>query len=242
MLAKVITVLSGKGGVGKSTFCANIGKALSKNKKVLLIDGDIGLRSLDMLLGVDSMVVFDWSDVICNRCDREKARLFASDNLHLLASPVSLSKDFTKENFENLILLYKDSYDYILIDSPAGLGEYTEIYFSVSDENIIIATPDDISLRAAYITGEKLSKAGMPDSKMRLVLNKVDTRLMKKGRQRNLDDAIDKTYLRLLGVIPEDKALATCISSKDSAVSEDTNTAFFNITGRILGKDVKLYL
>lgn len=240
-MAKVITVLSGKGGVGKSTFCANIGKELSKTKRVLLIDGDIGLRSLDMLLGVDSMVVFDWSDVICNRCDKEKARLFPTENLHLLSAPISLPKSFTKENFENFLCFYKDSYDFILIDCPAGLSEITEIYCSVSDENIIVATPDDVSLRAAYIAGERLSKIGVEDKRMRLVLNRLQPKLLKKGRQRNLDDAIDKTYLRLLGVIPEDKALTTYTVKKDLALSESTEEAFSNIAGRILGKDIKLY-
>lgn len=240
-MSKVITVLSGKGGVGKSTFCANIGKELSKTKKVLLIDGDVGLRSLDLLLGVDSLVVFDWSDVICNRCDKEKARLFPNDNLHLLASPISLPKVFTKENFENFLCYYKDSYDYIFIDSPAGLGELTEIYTSVSDEIIVVATPDDISLRAAFLTGDKLSKMGIPDNKMRLVLNRLDTRLLKKGLQRNLDDAIDKTYLRLLGVIPEDKALFTASNSVAFRLSEGTQEALTNIADRICGKDIKLY-
>lgn len=240
-MAMVITVLSGKGGVGKSTFCANIGKIISKNKKVLLIDGDVGLRSLDMLLDVDSMVVFDWSDVIYNRCDREKARLFPTESLHLLASPLSLPNSFSKEDFENLICPYLDSYDYILIDSPAGIGEYTEIYASCSDEIIVVATPDDISLRAAFITGEKLSKMGIEDSKIRLILNRVDTRLMKKGMQRNLDDAVDKTFIRLLGVIPEDKSLKTYTVSKKKGMLESTEEAFSNIAGRICGKDIKLY-
>lgn len=240
-MAKVITILSGKGGVGKSTLCAGIGKELSKSKKVLLIDGDISLRSLDMLLGLDSGVVFDWSDVIYNRCDAEKARLFYSDNLHLLASPISISDSFSKENFDALICLYKDSYDFILIDSPAGLSGITDIYTGIADEIIIVATPDDISLRAACITGEKLSNNGIADNKMRLVLNKFNTRLAKKGKQRNLDYSVDKTYLRLLGVVPDDKLLTTSSVAKDLTLSENTLEAFSNIAGRILGKDIKLY-
>lgn len=240
-MAKVICVLSGKGGVGKSTFCANIGKALSKNKKVLLIDGDISFRSLDILLGLDSMVVFDWSDVIFNRCTKEKARLFASDDLHLLAAPLSISKSFGKEDFERLILDYSEMYDFIFIDAPAGLNEITEIYSKAADEIIIIATPDDISLRAAYITGEKLINSGIFEDKIRLVLNKAEIRQMKNGRQRNLDDAVDKTYLRLLGVVPTDKSLSATGDTADYMPSRRTKDAFLHIADRIVGKDVKLY-
>lgn len=240
-MARVICVLSGKGGVGKSTFCVNIGKALSKNKKVLLIDGDISFRSLDILLGLDSMVVFDWSDVIFDRCAKEKARLFASDNLHLLSSPVSLSEKLNADLFRRLISVYGEMYDFIFIDAPAGFGSVTKIYAECSDEVIVIATPDGISLRAAYITGEKLVNGGTDESKMRLVLNKADYRQMKMGRQKNLDDAVDRTYLRLLGVIPTDKNLSIMGNTADCQPSRRTKDAFLHIADRIMGKDVKLY-
>lgn len=240
-MAKVFCVVSGKGGVGKSTFCANIGVALSQNKRVLLIDGDVSFRSLDMLLSVDSMVVFDWSDVIFNRCAKEKARLFASENLHLLASPLSLSDSFSKSDFERLISEYNEMYDYIFIDAPAGFGKFAEVYANAADEIIVIATPDDISLRAAYTVGERLIEMGVDENKMRLVLNKADYRQMRSGKQRNLDTAVDKTYLRLLGVVPNDKSLAFSGEKGIYSVSRRVNEAFFNISERILGKDVKLY-
>lgn len=239
-MARVICVLSGKGGVGKSTFCANIGRALSKNKKVLLIDGDVSFRSLDILLGLDSMVVFDWADVIFERCAKEKARLFASDNLHLLASPVSLSDELNTDIFCRLISEYGELYDFIIIDAPAGFGKFAEVYANTADEIIVIATPDDISLRAAYTVGERLIEMGIDENKMRLVLNKADFRSMKKGRQKNLDDAVDKTYLRLLGVIPTDNSLIFAVDSDNFQLSGQTQTAFSHIAQRILGKDVKL--
>lgn len=241
-MAKVICVLSGKGGVGKSTFTAYVGKALSENKKVLIIDGDVALRSLDIILGLESMALFDWSDVIFDRCAKEKACLFASENLHLLVSPPSVPQDFSNKDFEKLICSYKELYDYIIIDSPAGINCLIDIYTDVSDENIIIATPDDISIRAAYTAGDVLFGKGIPDSKMRLVINKADIRLMKKGLQRNLDDAVDKTYLRLLGVIPNDKTLSATGASGDFTVSDGTCEAFSDIAARISGKDVKLYI
>lgn len=240
-MARVICVLSGKGGVGKSTFCANIGKVLSENKKVLLIDGDISFRSLDILLGLDSMVVFDWADVIFDRCAKEKARLFASDNLHLLASPVSLSDELNVDSFRRLISDYSEMYDFIIIDAPAGLNSITEIYTSSADEIIVVATPDSVSLRAAYITGEALVNGGKDENKIRLVLNKADFRQMKRGRQKNLDEAVDRTYLRLLGVVPTDKSLSYDDSTGANGLSRRTKDAFLRIAQRILGKDVKLY-
>ena len=104
-MAKIITVLSGKGGVGKSTFCVNVSRALSrKGKSVLLIDGDISLRSLDLLLGLDGMVLYDWSDVLEERCDADKARLFFDDNLHLLPAPLEHPENLNTDSFKNLFL------------------------------------------------------------------------------------------------------------------------------------------
>lgn len=241
-LAEVITVLSGKGGVGKSTFCANIGKALSKNKKVLLIDGDISFRSLDILLGLDREVVFDWSDVIFNRCTKEKALLSVSGSLCLLASPLSEPNSFGSAEFLKLVSEYKDMYDFIFIDAPAGFNSATRIYAKAADEIIVIATPDSISLRAAYMVGENLLKEGAAENQIRLVLNKADFRHMKNGVQKNLDDAVDKTYLRLLGVIPADKLLAVAGDADSNLISGRTTEAFLRISERILGKDVKLYI
>ena len=102
-MAKIFTVASGKGGVGKSTFCANMALSLEKlNKKVLLIDGDVCLRSLDLLLSVDEMVVYDWLDVLENRCDKDKARLFFSDNIQLLPAPSEYPENMTCELFGSL--------------------------------------------------------------------------------------------------------------------------------------------
>ena len=99
-MARIFTVVSGKGGVGKSTFCVNTALALCRNnKKVLLIDGDIALRSLDLLLEIDEMVLYDWSDVITNRCDADKARLFYDDNLQLLPAPLERPDDLNVDIF-----------------------------------------------------------------------------------------------------------------------------------------------
>ncbi len=243
-MAKIFTVLSGKGGVGKSTFCVNIAFALcEKGKKVLLIDGDAGLRSLDLLLGVDEMVLYDWADILNERCDSSKARLFYDDNLQLLPAPIEYPEDLTKEDFESIINSYREEYDYIFIDSPAGVGDLTNIYTECAQECIFVATADSVSARSVYIASEELIKNGIKEEKMRLVINRFDKKAVKQGKLLNIDDMIDRTYLRLLGIVPEDRNLMYA-SVTEKALSEysDTKIAFKNIADRISGKEIPLYL
>lgn len=243
-MAKIFTVLSGKGGVGKSTFCVNTAFALCENgKKVLLIDGDAGLRSLDLLLGVDEMVLYDWADILNERCDSSKARLFYDDNLQLLPAPIEYPETLIKEEFEKIINAYKDEYDYIFIDSPAGVDNLTKIYTQCADDCIFIATADAVSARSAYIASEELIKNGIKEEKMRLVINRFDKKAVKQGKLLNIDDMIDRTYLRLIGIVPEDRNLMYA-SVTEKALSEysDTKIAFKNIADRISGKEIQLYL
>lgn len=243
-MAKIFTVLSGKGGVGKSTFCVNIAFALcEKGKKVLLIDGDAGLRSLDLLLGVDEMVLYDWADILNERCDSSKARLFYDDNLQLLPAPIEYPEALTKEDFESIINSYREEYDYIFIDSPAGVGGLTKIYTECAQECIFVATADSVSARSVYIASEELIKNGIKEEKMRLVINRFDKKAVKQGKLLNIDDMIDRTYLLLLGIVPEDRNLMYA-SVTEKALSEysDTKIAFKNIADRISGKEIPLYL
>ncbi len=243
-MAQIYTVLSGKGGVGKSTFCTNTALSLCKmGKKVLLIDGDITLRSLDLLLGLDSMVVYDWSDVVENRCDCEKARLFYDENLQLLPAPLQTPENLSFESFKELISLYENNYDYIIIDSPAGIGELPLIYAKCANFCILVATPDNVSARSACVAGTKLSEAGIKDENMYLVINRFDPRAVKKGNLLNIDEVIDITYLRLLGVVPEDKRVTQAsVSEKEIPERSKVKIAFNNISGRITGKEIPLNL
>lgn len=243
-MAKIITVASGKGGVGKSTFCANIALALSElNKKVLLIDGDAELRSLDLLLGVDEMVLYDWLDVIENRCECEKARLFFNENIQILPAPIEYPESLNYETFENLLNLYSRNYDYIFIDAPAGVGKLPEIYAKCSDMCIIVATADEISARSACVAGNKLIKLGIKEDALRLIINRFDKKAVKKGKLLNIDDIISKTFIRLIGIIPEEKNLMySSVTEKRISQYSDAKIAFSNIAGRILGKEIELYL
>lgn len=243
-MSKVFTVVSGKGGVGKSTFCANVAISLAEqNKKVLLIDGDAGLRSLDLLLSVDSMVVYDWLDIIENRCDHNKARLFFNNNLQLLPAPITYPQSLTKDIFMDMLQKFREEYDYIIIDSPAGTGELPLLYSDCSDMCIVVATPDEVSARSACAVGNALIKQGVKEDNLRLIINRFDEKAVKRGKLLNIDDMIDRTYIRLLGIVPEDRNLMY-FSVTENLLSDHsyTKNAFGNIAKRILGKEVPILL
>jgi len=243
-MAKIYTVVSGKGGVGKSTFCVNVALSLSeKSKKVLLIDGDVGLRCLDLLLGLQEMVLYDWSDVITERCDPEKARLFYNEQLQLLPAPLDYSQNINIESFQKLLSAYRNDYDYIFIDAPAGISELPQIYSKCSDECIVVSTPDEVSARSACIAGNTLVKTGIKENSIRLIINRFDKKAIKSGKLLNIDTMIDKTYLRLLGIVPEDRNLTfVSVTEKTLSPFADAKTAFNNIAERIDGNEIPLYL
>ena len=243
-MAEIITVVSGKGGVGKSTFCANISLTLAeKEKKILLVDGDVGLRSLDLLLSVENQVVYDWSDLVEDRCDKEKAIIICNDKLHLLPAPLEDVENLDKETFENMLGKYREEYDYVIIDAPAGIGVLPKVYAQCSDKCIVVATADEVSARSAGIAGNELVKMGIKDLNIRLVINRFSHKAVRRGKLLNFDDMIDRTSIRLLGVVPEDNKL-TYASVTEKPISEfsDTKIAFTNISDRILGKETPIYL
>jgi septum site-determining protein MinD len=243
-MAHIYTVLSGKGGVGKSTLCANVAVSLSQQgKKVLLIDGDVSLRSLDMLLGLDEMVVYDWSDVLSERCDKNKARLFFDENLQLLASPLELPENFDYDAFKSLLSQYVNDYDYIIIDSPAGIGDLPLIYAQCAHTHLVVATPDNVSARSACVAGTELVKNGIDDNTIFLIINRFDASAVRKNRYLNIDEIMDITYIKLLGVVPEEKKIMYT-SVKDTELSKNCKAkiCFDNIAGRIMGKEIPLNL
>jgi septum site-determining protein MinD len=243
-MAKIFTVISGKGGVGKSTFCVNTAISLAKrNSKVLLIDGDIALRSLDLLLNLEENLVYDWSDILCNRCKKESAILHFNDEIHLLPAPLETPDELNKSSFKDLVDYFSPYYDFIFIDSPAGIGELQQIYAHASNQCIVVATPDNVSARSAYVTGAALVKSGINEENLRLIINRFNEKAIKKGKFLNIDEIIDITYIRLLGIIPEEPELMySSVSKKDLSSRSDAKTAFNNIAGRILGKEIPLNL
>lgn len=240
---KIVLVASGKGGVGKSTLSVNCGAALAlRGRKVLLIDADMGLRSLDLMLGVSDRVIYDLGDVLSSRCEPARA-IITTDyhDLHLLPSPQT---DFEgKANPEIMRTLYRGLshyYDYIIIDAPAGVGTGMTAPAQAADIAVVVATPDPVSTRDAERTANKLRNFGVP--KIRLVINRVDSKLIRKKVMPDLDTVIDGASVQLLGVVPEDRHVAVAASGGRPVIvlRKGAAQAIRNIAARLDGEDVGL--
>lgn len=231
---KVISVASAKGGVGKSTFCTCVGKMLAlHDKSVLLVDMDIGVRSLDILLGVSEQTVYNWGDVIKNNGDFRKAVIEVSRNVFLLPAPIDFSEEYTPEAFKECIEKYKKDFDYIFLDSPAGLERGFLLSVNACDSCIILSTPDSVSIRAASYACRNVRKNGIDD--VRLVVNKFNKKLHKKI---NVDDIIDTVGARLLGIVPDSQEVYAAANGEKIPYACKGNTAFLRISRRICGENV----
>lgn len=215
-MGKVITITSGKGGVGKSTTTANIATALAKNgKKVIAIDFDIGLRNLDMILGLENRIVYDVVDVMEKRCNLAQAIIKdkRTNNLHFL--PASQTKDKTvldKDKVENLINELKKDFDYILIDSPAGIESGFEHSIYLADMALVVTTPEISSVRDADrvigIIDAKSKKAQLGEEvEKRIIINRIKPELVEKGEMLSTEDVLHILALELIGIIPDDEEI-----------------------------------
>ncbi len=206
-MAEIIAIASGKGGVGKSTTTANLGTAFAMmGKKVLMIDGDIGLRNLDLILGMQNAVAYDFNDIICNRCTTEQAILADEKypGLHLLPAPQNTDiSDIDNEQLNNLIEKLSPYYDYILIDCPAGIHEGFLLMSSKAKKALIVTTPELISVRDADMTVSKLE--GLHFDEIYLIINKVSVEMVKSGEMMSVDDVINIVAVPLIGAIPDEK-------------------------------------
>ncbi len=206
-MGKVIVFTSGKGGVGKTTCCANIGIYLAKTgKEVLVIDADIGLRNLDMVLGFEELTGYNIVDVLLGYIDPHLAMISHSKypGFYLIpASAKSPAEPVGPEKMNILIERIRDDFDYILIDCPAGIenGFFTAV--SPADEAIIIVNPEVSSIRDADRIIEILKE--YKDIPVNLIVNRTNTKMMSDGEMISPSDITDILGLRIIGLIPEDK-------------------------------------
>jgi len=243
MNAKVITISSGKGGVGKTTTTANLAVALAQlNQKVVCIDGDIGLRNLDVILGLENRIVYDLVDVVEGRCRIRQAMIRDKRLEDLFLIPAAQTRDKSAVSPSDMIRLceeLKDEVDWIIIDSPAGIERGFRNALAPADLVLVVTNPEVSSVRDAdRIIGLVEAEEKGP---AQLILNRVNTTLTKRGDMLNTEDVLELLAIDLIGVIPEDESVVVA-SNKGQPVTLSNNSkagqAFRNIAKRLLGEDV----
>lgn len=241
-MAQKIIIASGKGGVGKSSVCVGLARALAaRGRRVLVIDFDIGLRSLDILFGVSQDVLFDWGDILERRCDPKKAFLELQKDLYFIAAPLHMSDALQEENIKPFIEILNRGFHTILFDAPAGLQTGFQFAASVADVGIVVSTPDPVCVRSVGITAQELGNRGVDST--RLVINRIAKKTVAKDRQLNIDEVIDATGVQLLGVVPEDPLVPDFFCRGLPLPARATaSEAFRRIAGRMTGLQIPLSL
>ena len=212
-MGQCIAVVSGKGGTGKTSLTAGVGTALaSSGKKVLCVDCDIGLRNLDLALGLTDRALMDFSDVAQGRCSLDAAVVAHPKlkNLYLLTAPVrSRGRPVTEEQMAALMAEIRKKFDFCLLDAPAGLGTGFLLATTAADRCVVVTTADASSLRDAQHTVMELNH--FRPGTLHLVVNRVRKKLLR-SMHATIDDAIDKAGLPLIGVVPEDDTLPLALN------------------------------
>jgi septum site-determining protein MinD len=242
-MAHVIMIASGKGGTGKSTFAAYLSAELAyKKKKTLLIELDAGLRSIDVISGTDRQAVYDLGDILSGACTPEKAMIVSpyTENLYIIAAPYkSLGTDFT--GFKSVVDSVYTDFDFIVIDTAAGLGTAFQAACNVSVTGIVVVTPDIISVRDGRIVSDEMSECGIND--IRLVINKFSVQTFRFSGFEDMDDIIDQTCARLLAVIPMSQQIAvSAISGEQLSLTSVEKQIFSAAAQRIMGKDIQIII
>lgn len=244
MSGRVIVITSGKGGVGKTTTNANIGTALARSgKKVVMIDTDLGLRNLDLLLGLENRIVYTIVDVVEERCKLKQALVKdkKNPNLCLLAAAQTRDKTaVTEEQLKSICEELKKDFDFILVDCPAGIEQGFQNAVAGASEAIVVTTPEMSAVRDAdRIIGLLESKEEIKS--YRLLLNRVRPNLIKSNDMMSVDDVVDILSAQLIGIIPEDTGIITSTNKGEPIVNDEKSLAgqaYNNVARRIIGEDV----
>lgn len=239
-----IAVVSGKGGTGKTSFVSGVGAALALDgKQVLCLDCDVGLRNLDLALGLSDRSLMDFSDVAQGRCSLDSAVVSHPKlpGLCLLTAPVrSRGRPVTEAQMRELLREVRKRYDYCLLDAPAGLGYGFQLASRCADRCVVVTTSDASSLRDAQHTVMELGR--FPAGSLHLVVNRVRKKLLR-TMHATIDDAIDKAGLPLIGVVPEDDAMSPCLNQGmpiTLVTGQPAAAAYRNIARRLQGRRVPL--
>ncbi len=244
-MGEVIVITSGKGGVGKTTTTANIGTGLAlAGNKVVLIDTDIGLRNLDVVMGLENRIVYDLVDVIEGVCRVKQALIKDKryDGLYLLPAAQTRDKSaVTPEQMINLVNELKQEFDYIIIDCPAGIEQGFKNAISGANRAIVVTTPEVSAVRDADRIVGLLEANELRNPK--LLINRVRIDMVKRGDMMSIDDIIDILAIDLIGVVPDDEKIVISTNRGEPAVNDEKSLAgqaYRNVTRRIQGEEVPI--
>ncbi|MCL2573638.1 MAG: septum site-determining protein MinD [Defluviitaleaceae bacterium] len=242
-MGEVIVVTSGKGGVGKTTTSANIGCGLAiAGKNVVLIDADIGLRNLDVVMGLENRIVYDLVDVVEGKCRLKQALIKDKryPTMFLLAAAQTKDKSaVSPEQMMKLCETLREEYDYIIIDCPAGIEQGFKNAIAGADRAVVVATPEVSSVRDADRIVGLLEASEIKN--IRLILNRLRPDMIRRGEMMTIEDVTDILAIDVLGLVPDDESIVVSTNKGEPAVADNNSRAgqaFRNITQRIMGNEV----
>jgi septum site-determining protein MinD len=244
-MGRVTVITSGKGGVGKSTVSVGLAASLSKmGRRVLLIDCDAGLRSLDRMTGIDETLVYDISDVVSGRCTPIDAiyECSSTEGLFLMPAPASINDMVSENVMVKLVAILRKYYDDVILDSPAGLGKGFRAAAAAADRAFLICTADPVCVRSCRTASDILRGIGIDEQ--RLIINRYDEKKFDNARIiTDLDEVIDKTGVRLLGVVPEDyEMIKSMLLQRDYSKTTPGMMALMRIARRSEGENIPVII
>lgn len=241
-MGEVIVITSGKGGVGKTTTTANVGTGLAQlGKKVVLIDTDIGLRNLDVVMGLENRIVYNLVDVVENNCRIKQALIKDKRYPNLYLLPSAQTKDKTSvspEQMKKLADELREEFDYILMDCPAGIEQGFKNAIAGADRALVVTTPEVSAVRDADRIIGLLEANDI--SSTHLIVNRLRTDMVKEGNMMSSDDVVEILAVDLIGVVPDDEQIVISTNQGEPLVGSDSmaGQAYMNICKRILGEEV----
>jgi septum site-determining protein MinD len=245
-MGSVIVITSGKGGVGKTTTTANIGTALALlGKRVVLVDADIGLRNLDVVMGLENRIVYDLVDVVEGVCRAKQAIIKDKRFEGLFLLPAAQTRDKTAvspKQMQQLCQDLREQFDYVLIDCPAGIEQGFKNAIAGADKAIVVTVPEVSAVRDADRIIGLIAANEMPDPM--LVINRIRLDMVRRGDMMNIDDTIDILGIELLGVVPDDEKIVVSTNKGEPVVIVQDSLAgqaFSNIARRLMGEDIPVF-
>ncbi|MBS7008188.1 septum site-determining protein MinD [Anaerostipes sp.] len=241
-MSEVIVITSGKGGVGKTTTTANVGTGLAKEgKKVVLIDTDIGLRNLDVVMGLENRIVYNLVDVVEGNCRIKQAMIKDKKypDLYLLPSAQTRDKSsVSPEQMKKVVDELREEFDYILLDCPAGIEQGFQNAIAGADRALIVTTPEVSAIRDADRIIGLLEANDI--HKIDLVINRIRMDMVKRGDMLSKDDVLDILAIELIGVVPDDENIVVSTNQGEPLVGSDSiaGKAYTNICKRVMGQEV----